>query len=551
MQGLSLPRRSILGAVGALTASVLFGGTASGSLEGLTGRTVSRELSSEQQIPSPEAGLNEPKLRHGVAEFAGATQPSDPPEKLRQVWKQEFDAPSLSMYTGTSESDHVFMTTSRSDETTIHTLKRSDGTAEWSQTVKGEAIVSIAHEPGRALYHSDPNSGAIVARSISDGSELWSKVIPPEGTGSPVCYQFDSKVYVVEDNKVIALDNSDGSKLWSTTMQKNISPTITDTYDDGETSLLYLVSNDSSGGDVAGRVTALDSDSGTKEWIEKRPDLARFLTLTASDAVYCSVGLESTSELVSLDAKNGTVNWKQEREDDLPWSLLKTDPENSVYAEADWDSRNGLSDGELVKFDSDGSMIWRYDAGAVLRASATGIDAVYIATADGRIESIIGDSTSNNYGETGWSKSLGSEIVRSGLHLGGGVLCTGTTSDPGVVYALSADDGSELDSYTLDNTSTKDMDVIDGKVWVTGESRNDSIGDSALYILSDSGGGGDRWYTSYINENKVVNTSGLNRAIQDYFRDDLSNARLNTVIQSYVTGTPIGGVGNRVRRFPE
>lgn len=47
------------------------------------------------------------------------------------------------------------------------------------------------------------------------------------------------------------------------------------------------------------------------------------------------------------------------------------------------------------------------------------------------------------------------------------------------------------------------------------------------------------WYESYINENNVVDNSGLNSAIGDSLRGDLSDSKLNTVISSYLSGNPI------------
>jgi len=55
--------------------------------------------------------------------------------------------------------------------------------------------------------------------------------------------------------------------------------------------------------------------------------------------------------------------------------------------------------------------------------------------------------------------------------------------------------------------------------------------------------GGDdvssRWFDPYVNQNDVVENTGLNQAIRDYLQGNLVNTSLNTVIRSYLTGNPI------------
>jgi len=323
------------------------------------------------------------------------------------------------------------------------------------------------------------------------------------------------------------------------------SPPFVDFYDDGGTSLSFVLSNDvgrdSSG---PGYVTAFDRDSGTEQWTEQRSPLALFAR-NIGDTLYCTFGRE-TSELVSLDAESGTENWADEREDDRIWGFAYPGSGDSVYVDASRTPDNAPTEGELVKFGSDGSRIWTYDAGAQIRGITSVNSTVYIATADGRVESINDNSSSDNYGENGWSKDLGSEITNAGLNLAGGILYTGVTSDPGTVFALSADDGSELDSYTLDSGITGTVIPSDGRVWVTGSPESLTDGDSAIYALGedgqdngDGGGGGEEWYSEYVNENGVVDTSGLRAGISDWRSGDVSTDRLRTLIASWRSGDPI------------
>jgi hypothetical protein len=47
------------------------------------------------------------------------------------------------------------------------------------------------------------------------------------------------------------------------------------------------------------------------------------------------------------------------------------------------------------------------------------------------------------------------------------------------------------------------------------------------------------WWTEYTNENGVVDDDGINTAVVDYLAEDLSDDRFNTLVNSYLTGTPV------------
>lgn len=50
---------------------------------------------------------------------------------------------------------------------------------------------------------------------------------------------------------------------------------------------------------------------------------------------------------------------------------------------------------------------------------------------------------------------------------------------------------------------------------------------------------GSQWYTDYTNDDDVVETDGLNKAVADYLGGDLGPSKLNAVISSYLSGNPI------------
>ncbi|WP_135663795.1 S8 family serine peptidase [Halorhabdus rudnickae] len=49
----------------------------------------------------------------------------------------------------------------------------------------------------------------------------------------------------------------------------------------------------------------------------------------------------------------------------------------------------------------------------------------------------------------------------------------------------------------------------------------------------------EQWYVPYVTDKNVVDANGINAAIKDYLEGDLTDRRLNTVVTSYLNGTPI------------
>lgn len=58
-------------------------------------------------------------------------------------------------------------------------------------------------------------------------------------------------------------------------------------------------------------------------------------------------------------------------------------------------------------------------------------------------------------------------------------------------------------------------------------------------LTVEAASSGSNWYDAYVDQNDVVDDSGLNAAISDYLSGGLSDSRLNSVISSYLGGSPI------------
>lgn len=96
--------------------------------------------------------------------------------------------------------------------------------------------------------------------------------------------------------------------------------------------------------------------------------------------------------------------------------------------------------------------------------------------------------------------------------------------DPSQSFTRSVKVGSsKRGRYTID-------------VQIKGQTANPDRSSSILIVESDET---ETWYELYVNENDVVTTSGLNKAVRHYLTGKLSDEKLNTIVRAYLTGAPI------------
>lgn len=105
------------------------------------------------------------------------------------------------------------------------------------------------------------------------------------------------------------------------------------------------------------------------------------------------------------------------------------------------------------------------------------------------------------------------------------------SADEDATYTVEVK-GSKSDGGVIDDSVTGT--ISGGETRTFGATLPDEEGEEG-----DISSGPDAWYEPYVNANGVVDSSGLNRAVQDYLTGSLDNGRLNTVVQSYLTGNPI------------
>jgi hypothetical protein len=191
-------------------------------------------------------------------------------------------------------------------------------------------------------------------------------------------------------------------------------------------------------------------------------------TITMSFADQTSGGGGQT-ELLGLDASDGTEQWSKTRpDDDLLWSLVFFVDDSTLYAIAGLNPDNADSRGAVTSLELDtGDENWDVAAGSLVLDLQADAENIYSATLAGDVFAVDDDPASGSYGQKSWEKQLGdsSSIGDGGLSLGCGRLYTGTTG--GTVYAIDADDGTELDTFEVAGI-IEEVSARRGSVWALG-----------------------------------------------------------------------------------
>jgi len=111
---------------------------------------------------------------------------------------------------------------------------------------------------------------------------------------------------------------------------------------------------------------------------------------------------------------------------------------------------------------------------------------------------------------------------------------------------VSESASSKLLGTVASNDSTEQMFEMQGQESgrhrVTFELTSSNAGSDLLstdVIVSSDEEGGTPWFDDYTRPDGVVDSSGLNTAIQKYLSGDLGYSKLNAIIQSYLSGNPV------------
>lgn len=464
------------------------------SVLGLGGGAVAETTGALQE----QTGTNEPEAtawpRPGPDPWrqpAGVAPASEhcPPETLAETWQSPALATGVgSLIVPPAEGglDQVYASgfdSATSDGGRIYALDPSTGEIleGWPEETSGVPFLW----PGGndLLFYGDvePASSAVtlVALDPVSGRTKWEQSLPPTKLIVGIRYDADREtVFATTDGPTVtALDASDGSIQWSEDFAQG--QNILFPVRQGDS--LYIPTNEfdraTQGFDA--HLWAIDTAEGVSDrelWSVSRSGMTVSSvprgtedTITMSFADQTSGGGGQT-ELLGLDASDGTEQWSKTRpDDDLLWSLPFFIDDSTLYATAGLTPENADSRGAVTSLELDtGDENWEVDAGSIVLDLQADAENVYSATLAGEVFAVDDDPASSSYGQKSWEKQLrdsSSSSGNSGLSLGCGRLYTGTTG--GTVYAIDADDGTELDTFEVAGI-IEQVSARRGSVWALG-----------------------------------------------------------------------------------
>jgi outer membrane protein assembly factor BamB len=316
------------------------------------------------------------------------------------------------------------------------------------------------------LYSNSSNAGALSARSLSDGTELWS--VETDGQVLHIL-EYDDTVYTTDESGILqAVSATDGTERWRVTLE---SPKVTDLLVRDNT--LYVTADDSifalqtadgavdwhyetetneplqpavgdetiyvGGGtryeDETGVISAIDLADGTEQWRAEKAAFQR-PEQVVEDTLVLTAGLD---EIIGVDTADGSEKWRRGGEDTLWWGLTVT--EDAIYAT----DNDGVFHALNVE---DGTTQWRFETnnnhGGVEPTITDGT--VYIGGSDNYVYAL---DTAD--GEQQWSFDVGYPLSASPLVDGGTVYVS--TWDRRV-FALSQSSGFPGQGVSIDGVSS-------------------------------------------------------------------------------------------------
>lgn len=385
----------------------------------------------------------------------------------------------------------------------IYALDRQTGSVldGWPLATDGFPVIRLG-TGDRLFYTAGSASGSDWTVSSVDAEtadEQWSQTVSNQGGIVSLHYNEDrDELYTATSGPTVtAFDAASGNELWSSSVGQGTPIGLT--LEDGDT--LYIAGNAFSPDGVTGQMTAVDISSagqGSEKWTESRDTIVSGLPAIGPDFLSIPfIGQNGDeSEIVTLDASTGVEQWTKQRSDGLLYGGVPKYSDGSVYAAAGNTPDGSRSNGELVKFDGeDGSTEWAFDADGLILGVRTDEDTAYVQTRPGEVIAVDDDPASGQYGTDRWVQTLVDDpsngIRDGGFTLECDTLYTGTVENPGNVYAIDAESGDVLDSFTVSSGVVRLAYSLEGSVWVTtGQlfDQPDADADNRVYRLTDGQG---------------------------------------------------------------
>jgi len=204
----------------------------------------------------------------------------------------------------------------------------------------------------------------------------------------------------------------------------------------------------------------------------------------------------------------------------------------------------GSDDNNVYALDaSDGSFQWSSETAGLVRSSPT--------VADGTVFVAGGDTVyalDKEDGTEQWSFTTADTVVQSSPTVANGRVLVGGSD---TVHALDADDGTEQWSFATGSDVRSSPTVAEGTAFV-GSNNNVYALDTGITGFSEGSrvnlgtlghhhgwNGGRPTVVDYANDDGIVVTIGLLRAIDDWRNDGIDKQLLFAVIDAWQSKTPV------------
>ncbi|KAB1194127.1 PQQ-binding-like beta-propeller repeat protein [Haloferax sp. MBLA0076] len=352
-------------------------------------------------------------------------------------------------------------TTTESATKTTETTREPACDGRWSPTVQWSLETEVrAFQPTVAdgVVYAGSQDGTLYAVAAGTGRLRWR--VPSDPGFGTVPVVSGQTVTLAGYDEVAAYDVATGDERWSFTPPGEYA-SLTDSHgDDGDTVFVGASQRPTPETDpdnVYDRVYALDRVSGNRRWqvsIAKSddPDAWAVPDAVVVDSGRVFVSTEQ-SELVVLDASDGSVRWRRRFGDSNHRLALPVVAGDSVYQQA---SRTGY-----VLDVETGTERWR--APAERRPAVAGDASYWI---DGL--TLVARATSD--GSVRWKRAIPTEGCPRTPRVGDGVLYVpvGCTDSNASIHALDLSNLCWVGSFELDSRNATTPVVSDGSVYVGG-----------------------------------------------------------------------------------
>lgn len=306
------------------------------------------------------------------------------------------------------------------DEYRIVALDAADATRTWSRSLRGQnATPAIA---GGTLFVPTTNvveSNRVSAYDAADGTEQWhfdfdgGRVMAATHRNSTILVAQAATFDGAHPARVLAIAE-DGTKLWQTDVEGSIEAPVA--ANDGKVFV----------GTTAGRLEALDIETGKSEWTIRTDGEVRCAPSVNDGLVFVA---DKTGTVYSVSMA-GTEQWRASASSPAPGTGLAVTTD-SVYV--------GGEEGLDALAQEDGSHRWSVAKNSRATTPAVGSGTVYFGTEDALL------AVGTKSGELRWSREIGT--VQDGDTIIQGVLSAPAIAEDGFyvgtapgLYAFTADE---------------------------------------------------------------------------------------------------------------